>query len=355
MRCGSRSIAVSKHIELANEFRKSVKVTSITSRARGLGVTIVLAGIVLIVPGALPKFPLRQRPISRDPGAYQISVDVDLVVLPITVRDRQGQHVSDLEEGDFQVYEDRVLQRIRLFRHEDIPVVAGLLVDHSGSMAPKIAEVIAGAGAFVRSSNPEDRMFVVNFNETVSLGLPSATAFSANADQLQAAIWRAPASGETALYDAIVKALGQFEEQRQDKKVLVVISDGADNASAHSLDQVLQMAERSSTIIYTVGLFALDDQDANPKVLGRLAQETGGEAFFPGQPSAVAEICDRIARDIRNQYTVGYVPTNAKRDGLYRAVRVTVHAPDHGKLFVRTRAGYIPAGSPSTGKREDTK
>ena len=99
-------------------------------------------------------------------------MDVELVVLPITVRDRQGQHVSDLQEGDFQVYEDRVLQRIRLFRHEDIPVVAGLLVDHSGSMAPKIAEVIAGARAFVRSSNPEDRMFVVNFNETVSLGLP---------------------------------------------------------------------------------------------------------------------------------------------------------------------------------------
>jgi Ca-activated chloride channel family protein len=115
------------------------------------------------------------------------------------------------------------------------------------------------------------------------------------------------------------------------------------------------MAERSSAIIYTVGLFAPYDDDANPKVLNRLAQATGGEAFFPGQPSAVAEICERIARDIRNQYTIGYVSTNAKQDGVHRAVRVAVHSADHGKLSVRTRAGYIPAGSPSTGKREDAK
>lgn len=198
-------------------------------------------------------------------------------------------------------------------------------------------------------------MFVVNFNETVSLGLPDATGFTANADKLESAIWRDPAAGETALYDAIVKALGRFEEHGRDKKVLVIISDGADNASAHSLAQVLQMAERSSAIVYSVGLFAPYDDDANPKVLNRLAQATGGEAFFPGQPGAVAEICERIARDIRNQYTIGYVSTNAKRDGVHRNVRVTVDAPGHGKLFARTRAGYIPAGPLSTGKREDSK
>jgi VWFA-related protein len=220
-------------------------------------------------------------------------------------------------------------------------------------MNPKIAEVIAGARAFVRSSNPEDRMFVVNFNETVSLGLPEAMRFSANADQLELAIWRARAQGETALYDAIIKALGQFEEGTREKKVLLVISDGADNASAHSLAQALQMAERSSAIIYTVGLFAPEDPDANPRVLERLAQATGGEAFLPKQLSAVAEICERIARDIRNQYTIGYVSTNTKRDGVHRVVRVAVHAPDHGKLFVRTRAGYIPAGPLS--KDEDPK
>jgi len=331
-----------------------IRVTKIPSWGRGRAATIALAIILLIVPGALAQFQARAARDGQDSESYRFSVNVDLVVLPVTVRDRQGQHVPDLHEGDFKVYEDRVPQRIRLFQHEDLPVIAGLLVDHSGSMRPKIAEVIAGARAFVRSSNAEDRMFVVNFNETVSLGLPTATGFTANADELERAIWRAPAAGETALYDAIVTALERFEEHGRDKKVLVVISDGADNASAHSLEQVLGMAERSSVVIYAVGLFAPYDDDANPKVLNRLAQATGGEAFFPDQPRAVTEICERIARDIRNQYTIGYVSTNTKQEGVHRAVRVAVQSPGRGKLFVRTRAGYIPA-RPSTGKREDAK
>jgi Ca-activated chloride channel homolog len=277
------------------------------------------------------------------------------VMLPVMVRDRQGRNVSDLHESDFKIYEDGALQSIRMFRHEDIPVVAGLLVDHSGSMGPKIGEVIAGARAFVRSSNPQDRMFVVNFNETVSLGLPAAVGFTADSNQLERAIWRAPAVGETALYDATVKALEKLQTGGLDKKVLVVISDGADNASSHSLAEALDMAERSSAIIYTVGLFAPDDRDANPKVLSRLARETGGEAFFPGQPSAVAGTCERIARDIRNQYTIGYVSTNAHRNGVYRAIRVSAQAPGRGKLFVRTRSGYIRGAQLTEPKDEDEK
>jgi len=308
---------------------------------------LALAMFAAIVPGSHAQ--------SQPAAAYQISVDVDLVVLPVTVRDRQGRNVSDLDESDFKIYEDRVPQSIRLFRHEDVPVVAGLLVDHSGSMRPKIAEVIAGARAFVRSSNPNDRMFVVNFNERVSLGLPNAIEFTAEPDQLERAIWRDYAVGETALYDAIVKALAKLHTGGLDKKVLVVISDGADNASSHSLGQALEMAERSSAIIYTVGLFAPEDRDANPKVLRRLAQETGGEAFFPNQPSAVTEICERIARDIRNQYTIGYVSTDAQRDGVYRAIRVSAQAPGHGKLFVRTRSGYIRGEQLTEPKDEDVK
>lgn len=309
----------------------------------------------LVVPGAQAQSRAGAASNGQDKETYQFLVDINFVVLPVTVRDRQGHHVSDLRESDFKLYEDRVPQRIQLFRYEDIPVVAGLLVDHSGSMRPKIDDVIAGARAFVRSGNPKDRMFVVNFNETVSLGLPDTIGFTANADQLERAIWRAPAVGETALYDAIVKALARLQASGRDKKVLVVISDGADNASTHSLAQALEMAERSNAIIYTVGLFATDDRDANPKVLGRLAQETGGEAFFPGQPSAVTSICERIARDIRNQYTLGYVSTNTKRDGLYRAVRVDVHSPGHGKLLARTRRGYIVGVQPSRRKDEDEK
>ena len=288
-------------------------------------------------------------------GQAQIRVDVDLVVLPATVEDRHGTQVFDLRAGDFTVYEDRIPQRIQLFRHEDIPVTVGLVVDHSGSMRPKLAEVTAGARAFVRSSNTEDQMFVVNFNETVSLGLPDAIGFTTRINELERAIWRAPAEGQTALYDAIVKALGRLQAGGRDKKVLVVISDGADNASAHSLEQVLQMAERSSAIIYTVGLFAREDPDANPRVLHRLAQATGGEAFFPKELADVVSICERIARDIRSQYTLGYVSSNAKRDGVYRVVQVAAHGPNRGKLFVRTRPGYFAGKQLSRPEGQDEK
>jgi Ca-activated chloride channel homolog len=273
-------------------------------------------------------------------GLAQMRVDVDLVVLPATVQDRHGQRVSDLQQADFAVYEDRVAQRIRLFRHEDIPVTVGLVVDHSGSMRAKLAEVIAGAKAFVRSSNTDDQMFVVNFNETVSLGLPDALGFTTNAGELERAIWRAPAAGQTALYDAIVRAFVRLQDGRRDKKVLVIVSDGADNISRHNLAQVLDMAAGSSVIIYTVGLFAPGDQDANPRVLHRLAQATGGQAFFPRELSDVVNVCERIARDIRSQYTIGYVSSNVKQDAVYRTVRVAALAPDRGRLLVRTRAGY---------------
>ncbi len=331
--------------------------TSLTSQFRAGGAVVARAlGIIfLVIPGGHAQSQAAGASKAPDPASYQISVDVDLVVLPVTVRDRHGQHVSDLQKTDFKVHEDGVPQPIRLFQHEDIPVIAGLLVDHSGSMDPKIAEVIAGARAFVRSSNPADRMFVVNFNETASLGLPAAIEFTANAAQLERAIWQYPAVGETALYDAILKGLERFEQASREKKVLVVISDGADNASAHSLEQALQLAQRSNAIIYTVGLFAPYDRDANPKVLRRLAEATGGEAFFPGQLSEVVAICERIARDIRNQYTIGYVSTNAKRDGTYRTIRVTAQAPGHGRLSVRTRPGYFAGAQFSQPKVGDEK
>ena len=286
---------------------------------------------------------------NPEPASFRIAVDVNLVVLPIAVHDRQGRYVSDLHEQDFEVYEDRISQRIKLFRHEDIPVIAGLLIDHSGSMRAKLAHVTAGARAFVQFSNPQDQMFVVNFNEKVSLGLPPGILFSANADELEWAIWKAPAAGETALYDAIIESLQRLQTGKRDKKVLIVISDGADNASVHRLAQVLEMAEQSSAIIYTVGLFEPDDRDANPKVLSHLAKATGGEAFFPDQLSAVVEICESIAHDIRNQYTVGY-SSDAARNGVYRTVRVVARAPGQGKLVVRTRAGYIAGEAAGPGK-----
>jgi VWFA-related protein len=261
------------------------------------------------------------------------------------VSDRQGGFVSDLGERDFEVYEDGVPQSIRLFSNEDVPVTVGLVVDHSTSMGPKLAEVTAAARAFVRSSNRDDEMFVVNFNERVSLGLPGAIRFTDSTAELGDAIAAAPTGGQTALYDAIAKGLDELQAGSRDKKVLIAVSDGGDNVSAHSLAEVMKLAGQSSAVIYTVGIFEEEDPDRNPGVLKHLAQATGGEAFFPGRIGEVLAICERIARDIRHQYTIGYVPINLAHDGAYHAIRVLARAQGH-KLSVRTRTGYMASGEP---------
>jgi VWFA-related protein len=299
---------------------------------------IVLAGY------AGPQAP--PATLGSNSGSFQISVDVALLVLHATVSDRQGGFVSDLGERDFVVYEDGVPQRIRLFRNEDIPVAVGLVVDHSTTMWPKLAEVAAAARTFVRSSNPDDEMFVVNFNEQVFQGLPGAFRFTNSTVELENAIMSGPTEGQTALYDAIAKALEDLRASSRDKKVLIVVSDGGDNASAHTLAKVMNLAEQSSTVIYTVGLFEQDDPDRNPRVLKRLAQVTGGEAFLPHELGEVVSICEGIARDIRHQYTIGYVPTDLTRNGAYHAIRVVAGAKGRDRLSVRTRTGYRVGGAP---------
>ncbi len=279
---------------------------------------------------------------------YRISVNVDLVVLHATVRDRKNGFASDLSKQDFAVYEGGIRQTIRLFQHEDVPVAVGLVVDHSGSMRPKMADVIAAARTFVRFSNPEDQMFVVNFNEKVTIGLTREILFTNRADQLESAILNAPVSGQTALYDAVAEALARLQASERDKKVLIVISDGGDNASEHTLGEVLKMAGQSSAMVYAIGIFDKDDPDSHPDVLRRLARSTGGEAFLPGEPTEVTAICEHIARDIRHQYTIGYLPAEAAQPGAYRSIRVDANAAGHGKLIVRARTGYIAGGPKST-------
>jgi VWFA-related protein len=293
-----------------------------------------------------------QAPAKQpDPESLRISVDVALVVLHATVVDREGRLIHNLDEQDFEVFEDGRRQQIRLFKNEDIPVTAGLVVDHSSTMRRKLPEVSAAARTFVRSSNPEDEMFVVNFNEKVSLGLPDGIRFTDSAAELEAAITRAPAGGETALYDAIAKGLTVLQSGDRDGKVLVVISDGGDNASARKLTDVMKLARQSSAVIYTIGIFDDQDPDRNPAVLKRLAEETGGQSFFPKELTEVVAICERIARDIRHQYTIGYAPAHPGRDGAYRSVRVGARAKGRGKLSVRTRTGYIAGGDTPSDNR----
>lgn len=292
--------------------------------------------------------------LPEDAGAYKISVNVDLVVLHATVRDRQGAFVPDLGKEDFAVFEDGKRQTIRSFSHEDIPVTVGLVVDHSGSMKPKIDEVVTAARSFVQTSNPLDRLFVVNFNERVTLGLPDTVSFTNRVDQLEYAISRAPATGMTALYDATVEGLERFQAGSRDKGALIVVSDGGDNASKHTLDQLIKLAQQSSVVVYTIGVFDADDVDRNPGVLRHLARTTGGEAFFPKQLDDVVAICERIAHDIRNQYTIGYVSNSVEKPGAFRTIRVTASGTG-GKLQVRTRDGYLAGGDPQAGKNGGSK
>ena len=319
-------------MELSNTRACGRKVRAFTIRC-----LVPLVFLIVLSSVILPQ----ESPTDRRPNdSYTIRVSVGLVVLHATVQNHRGNLVSGLGQDDFQVYEDGVLQHIQYFSHEDIPVTAGLVIDNSGSMGPKVRDVIAAALAFARSSNPQDQMFVVNFNEHVRFALPENTPFTDQSGQLQVALSRIKADGETALYDAIAAALEHLKCGNRDKKVLIVISDGGDNASRHNLAQIMATARQSDAIIYTLGIFGQNDPDKNPHVLKRLARQTGGEAFQPESLSQVVPICEQIAHDIRNQYTIAYIPTNRKLDGTYRAIRVKAEAPHRGRLFVRTRTGY---------------
>jgi Ca-activated chloride channel homolog len=302
---------------------------------------IRLASICLVLIAASA---FAQQPSQAPDARYTINVGVEEVLLHATVRNHKGAPVAGLNKDNFQVFEDGVLQPIKHFSHEDIPVTVGIVIDNSGSMRPKRAEVVAAALAFANSSNPHDEMFLVNFNEHVSFGLPPDIAFTDKADQLRLAMTTVKADGKTALYDAVAVALDHLKAGDRDKKVLIVVSDGADNASAHTRAQMLDLATRSNAIIYAVGIYEADDPDRDPHALAELAKAGGGEAYFPKALEDVRPICERIAHEIRNQYTISYIPTNQKQDGTFRALQVRAATPEGRGLAVTTRAGYVAPG-----------
>lgn len=309
---------------------------------------LAVAALLSVIAGAQVSQPTHERPGDE----YTLELNADMVALSATVLGHHNELVSGLGKDDFQIYENGILQQIKQFSHEDIPVTVGILVDNSASMGPKREDVIAAALSFARSSNPQDQMFVVNFNDHVSFGLPANTSFTDKSDELRLALAQIKTIGQTALYDGIYAGLDHLRQGNRDKRVLILISDGGDNASKRSLAQVLGMAKQSAAIIYAIGIFDEQDGDQNPPVLSRFAKETGGEAFFPKSSKDIASICEGIARDIRNQYTLAYVPTITKQDGSYRVIEVKASAPGRGRLSVRTRAGYsVPSAAPILGEK----
>jgi len=297
------------------------------------GRNLIAGAVSLILLGQLAGSRVEER------SDYTIRTDVRLVLLDVSVKDRQGGYVSGLLKDNFAVFENGRPQRITAFADYDLPVVVGILVDESYSMTPKRADVLMAAQTFVEGSNPRDEVFVLNFSDYVSRGLPAPVLFSDNIQQLRSALHRGIPQGKTALNDAIVAGLGQLELGRRDKKALVVISDGGDNASKHKRREMLEMVERSIVTIYTIGLYDADDADRDPGILRELAKITGGEAYFPASPSGMVPVCRRIAKDIRSRYTIGYIP-QAQNASSFRHIRVRVSAPGHARLVARTRSGY---------------
>lgn len=298
--------------------------------------SIVAVAFVLQSPAGF----VAAQPQSSDASQYRISTNVDLVALDVAVFDRQGRYVRDLTKDNFEVLEDGRPQSIALFRNEDIPVAAGVIVDSSGSMGPKRAETISAALAFLRASNPDDDVFVVNFNERVALGLPPGTAFTADSNLLRSALGRMPIGGRTALYDAIAAGLEHIRQSRYKRKFLIVFSDGGDNESRRTLEEITRAIQESDVTIYTIGLFDSRDPDRNPGVLKRLAHISGGQAYLPAEMKYVPGVSRSIAADIRSRYVIGYTPSRPGKDDEFHGVEVRVHATAHGRLEARTRTGY---------------
>jgi Ca-activated chloride channel homolog len=306
-----------------------------TLAAHSLAITITLLGSIL-APSLLAQF----------------RADTRLVVLHASVTDKKGKLLTNLDRDAFKVYENGQPQQVKIFRREDVPVSLGIIIDDSGSMMTKRSRVEAASLAMVRESNPQDEVFIVNFNDDAYLDVP----FTNDIHKMEQGLARIDSRGGTAMRDAISQALDYMKAKaKKDKKVLMVITDGNDNASNVSLEKVVTRSNQADTLVYAIGLFTEEEKHEATKArraLNELTSATGGLAFYPKEVSEVQALAVEIARDIRNQYTIAYSPTIQQLDGSYRQIKVTVDAP--GKPVVRTRSGYYATPDVDQTKRVST-
>ena len=294
--------------------------------------------------------------IEREGGKYTLRQDAYEVRLNATVLDGSGRSVQTLTKDAFTVYEDGVPQTIASFRHEDLPVSLGLLIDSSGSMYDKRSAVEKAALDFVKLSNPEDEEFLVDFSWEAFIDQD----FTNNIDKLQQGLGYIKSSGGTAIYDALVASADYLSKNaKHPKQVLLVVTDGEDNASSATLEQTIRrIQDLDGPVIYCVGLLFGEDTDKREsrharRVLETLAEQTGGAAYFPKSVNQVDEIAAEVAKDIRTQYTIAYHSTKSPTLGGYREVHVEAKAKSFGRLSVRTRTGYYPRVAQASTKGGD--
>src|SRR5689334_11542588 len=318
----------------------------------------LLCAIAVFISPALAQIPV-SNPVPPPPGqdnsgkqGSSIKVNVNLVVLHTTVLDDRQRFADGLKAENFRVFEDKVEQKLSVFKREDLPVSMGLVIDNSGSMRDKRPKVNEAAITLVQASNPQDEAFVVNFNDDFYLDLDKD--FTSSVPELKEALERIDSRGSTALYDAIVGSLDHLKKASRDKHVLLIVTDGEDNSSHYTLEKTIRDIQKTDTVIYTIGLLSQESKKSAKKArraLEEIAKASGGVAYFPENVEDVHSICQQVAHDIRNQYTLAYYPTNDKRDGTFRMVSVEVIPPrGRGKLVARTRNGYYaPSDAPTSG------
>lgn len=289
--------------------------------------------------GSVPKI----RPGGQDFPEANLRIDSSLVLIPAQVTTRAGSPIVDLTRKDFRIYEDGTEQEIAYFAKDDAPVSIGLLLDSSGSMRNKKQKSSEAAAAFFRTANSDDEFFLIEFDDRPKLAVP----FTGDTDLLYREINHARPYGRTSLFDAIHMALGVMKGARHARKALVIVSDGGDNRSRHTFTAIKSAVLEADVQLYAMGIFdpegtpAGSPEESNgPQLLDQLAELSGGRHFPVFNLATLPEVSARIGHLLRNQYLLGYNPTNASRDGLYRGIKLDVVAPADTALHVQFRKGY---------------
>jgi VWFA-related protein len=291
-----------------------------------------------------------QAPPAKSDSSEEptFSVGTRLVVLPVSVMNKEGKLVTDLPQKAFKVFENGVEQPIKIFRREDVPISLGIIVDNSGSMREKRQRVEAAALDLVRASNPQDEVFVVNFNDDAFLDVP----LTSDIKKMEEGVARIDSRGGTAMRDAIDMSMTYLKKEgHRQKKVLLVVTDGNDNASNINLEKLVNRAQQNEVLVYSIGLLNEEEhREARlaKRALDAITRDSGGLSFYPKGPSEVDAIALQVAHEIRNQYTIAYSPTVQEMDGSFRQIKVTVNGPGHP--VVRTRTGYYATPDTSTKK-----
>jgi len=291
------------------------------------------------------KIPLEPQP--PDEG-YTIGVNVDLVLMYTSVFDKNGRFISGLKKDSFKVYEDGIEQKVSTFSQEDVPVSMGILLDLSGSMRGKIDQVDKAALAFIKASNPQDQVFLIGFNDQVEL----LQDFTSDIDEITDALDNTVVTGGTAAYDAIYLGVQKAHSGSKPKKAVVVITDGEDRDSYYKLDELIAKVQESDVQVFCVGflnpvgdkgLFGRWSKSVPEKAheaLQKIAEETGGKAFFPDKLTDIHSVVSEIASELRSQYSIGYFSSNSARDGSFRRVKIEIPGSNPSTTHVRFRRGY---------------